>query len=134
MKWRKSSPELIELFQKILPGPPVVARKMFGYPAGFVNGNLFMGLFEDDLILRLPEKLREELLAANQAKRFEPMHGRPMREYLAVPNALTRNQIELAAWVEKSFKYGNSLKPKSSASKVRKTSTKTGKAARSKRK
>jgi TfoX/Sxy family transcriptional regulator of competence genes len=111
MPWRKSPQELIELFESVLPGPPAVQRKMFGYPAGFVNGNLFMGLFQDDMILRLPDSHRQELLASNKAKLFEPMPGRPMREYVAVPSALLCNKKELAAWVAKSFEYGASLKP-----------------------
>jgi hypothetical protein len=28
---------------------------MFGYPAAFVGGNLFMSLFQDSLVLRLSE-------------------------------------------------------------------------------
>jgi len=46
MEWRKSPQHLIETFNSVVPGPPVVPRKMFGYPAAFVNGNLFMSLFQ----------------------------------------------------------------------------------------
>jgi TfoX/Sxy family transcriptional regulator of competence genes len=134
MKWRKSPQELIDLFESVLPGPPAVERKMFGYPAGFVNGNLFMGLFQDDLILRLPDSFRQELLAANKAKIFEAMPGRPMREYIAVPGALTCDKKELAAWVAKSFAYGASLKPKLKTSKPKKERAKDGRATPSKRK
>ena len=120
MKWRKSRQELIDLFDSVLPVPPAERRKMFGYPAGFVNGNLFMGLFEDDMILRLPEIQRQELLAANKAKRFEPMPGRPMREYIAIPDALQFDKKQLAAWVGKSLAYVSSLKTKSKTKKPRK--------------
>ena len=54
MPWRKSPQELVDLFESVLPGPPAVACQMFGYPAGFVNGNLFMGLFQAEMFLRLP--------------------------------------------------------------------------------
>jgi hypothetical protein len=84
MKWRKSPQDLVDLFVSVMPGPPVVQRKMFGYPAGFINGNLFMSLFEDQMIFRLPESQRQELLKKEGAKIFEPMPGRPMREYVAV--------------------------------------------------
>ena len=125
MKWRKSPQDLIDLFESVMPGPPATQRKMFGYPAGFVNGNLFMGLFQDDLILRLPDSRRQELLAANKVKLFEPMPGRPMREYVAVANALTCNKKELVAWVAKSFEYGASLKQKVKAKKTNKPRAKT---------
>jgi hypothetical protein len=54
MKLRKSPEELVAKFDEVMPGPPATKRKMFGFPAGFVNGNMFMGLFEDSMILRLP--------------------------------------------------------------------------------
>ena len=125
MKWRKSPQALIDLFASVVPGPPAVQRKMFGYPAGFVNGNLFMGLFQDDLILRLPDTQRQALLAAGKAKLFEAMPGRPMREYIAIPSALTCGKKELAAWVAQSFQYGASLKPKSKTKKQGKARTKS---------
>jgi hypothetical protein len=52
MKWRESPPELVETFDTVLP-PPAERRLMFGYPAAFVNGNMFMGLWQEHLVLRL---------------------------------------------------------------------------------
>ena len=131
MKWQKSSQGLIDLFDTVMPGPPAVQRKMFGYPAGFVNGNMFMGLFQESMILRLPEGPREEFLIVHNTKIFEPMPGRPMREYAAVPPSVLRDRKELTAWVAKAFEYGASLKPKSSAAKPKKTPSKPKKARRS---
>jgi hypothetical protein len=68
MKWQKSPQDLIDLFTSVMPGPPAVQRKMFGYPAGFISGNMFMGLFQNDMILRLPEVQREEFLKKDDAK------------------------------------------------------------------
>lgn len=130
MKWQKSSQGLIDLFESVMPGPPAVQRKMFGYPAGFVNGNMFMGLFKESMILRLPEGPREEFLKVHSAKIFEPMAGRPMREYAAVPQSVLRNKKELAAWAAKAFEYGASLKPKSPSAKPKKSPSKPKKAKR----
>jgi len=131
MKWQKSSQGLIDLFESVMPGPPAVQRKMFGYPAGFVNGNMFMGLFQESMILRLPTGPREEFLKVHNAKIFEPMAGRPMREYAAVPQSVMRDKKELTAWVAKALEYGASLKPKSSAAKPKKNPSKPKKAKRS---
>jgi TfoX/Sxy family transcriptional regulator of competence genes len=131
MKWQKSSQDVIDLFESMFPGPPATQRKMFGYPAGFVNGNMFMGLFQESLILRLPEGPREEFLKVHSAKLFEPMAGRPMREYVGVPQAVMQNKKELAACVAKAFAYGASLKPKSATAMPKKTSSKPKKAKRS---
>jgi TfoX/Sxy family transcriptional regulator of competence genes len=112
MKWRKSPPKLVNLFQNVMPGKPAVQRKMFGYPAGFVNGNMFMGVFQEEMILRLSEQDREELLKVNSARIFEPMPGHPMREYVAVPPAMLGNRKVLLSWVSRALHYGSSLKPK----------------------
>ena len=124
MQWRKSPQQLIDLFVSVIPDPPVVQRKMFGYPAGFVNGNMFMSLFQDDMILRLPESLREEFLKVDGAKIFEPMPGRPMREYVAVPSQGMADKQKLASWVSTALEYGASLKPKSRTSKPKKAEAK----------
>jgi TfoX/Sxy family transcriptional regulator of competence genes len=113
-KLRKSPPELIAIFESVMPGPPAVPRKMFGYPAAFVNGNLFMSLFQEQMILRLPEELRAKLLADGWS-RFEPMPGRPMGEYMALPESLLNRDKELRQWVIKALTYGESLKPKAKA-------------------
>jgi TfoX/Sxy family transcriptional regulator of competence genes len=134
MKWQKSPQDLIDLFASVMPCPPAVQRKMFGYPAGFINGNMFMGLFQDDMILRLPEVQREEFLKKDGAKIFEPMAGRPMREYVAVPPRLLADKRELVSWVLKSLEYGSSLKPKSSAKKSNTSGTKPKRSASARKK
>ena len=130
MKWQKSSQGLVDLFQSVMPGAPAVQRKMFGYPAGFVNGNMFMGLFQESMILRLPTGPREEFLNDHGAKIFEPMAGRPMREYVEVPQSVMRDNKKLTAWVARAYEYGASLKPKSPAAKQKKSSSKSKKAKR----
>jgi hypothetical protein len=45
MAWTKSPQSVIDLFDKSVPsGVTVSRRKMFGYPAAFANGNLFIRL------------------------------------------------------------------------------------------
>jgi hypothetical protein len=56
---------------------------------------MFVGLFQDDMILRLSETRRVEVLKIDGAKIFEPMPGRPMREYVAVPPRVMANKMEL---------------------------------------
>lgn len=110
--WSKSPEELVALFEEVFPGPPAVARKMFGFPAGFMNGNMFMGLHQADLIVRLPAEQRAELLTQDGAHVFEPMPGRPMAEYVAVPPALLADPPALEQWVAKALAYGAALPPK----------------------
>jgi len=107
---------------------------MFSYPAGFVNGNMFMSLFQESMILRLSESHREEFLKVEGAKIFEPMPGRPMREYVAVPPRVMENKKELASWVSRALEYGESLKPKSRTSKPKNAMTNAKRPSPSKKK
>jgi TfoX/Sxy family transcriptional regulator of competence genes len=111
MAWKKPSTQLIETFDAVLPGPPAERRLMFGFPAAFVNGNMFMGLHEERLVLRLDDGPRQALLAGG-AKLFEPMKGRPMKEYVVAPAELVGDRKALAKWADKAFAYGQSLPPK----------------------
>jgi TfoX/Sxy family transcriptional regulator of competence genes len=85
---------------------------MFGFPAGFINGNMFMGLFEDSMILRLPDELRDELMKLEGAQAFAPMAGRVMRGYVVLPDSLIGDRKTLSSWVSKALAHGESLPPK----------------------
>lgn len=122
MKWRKPSAELIKTFEEVTPGSPATPRKMFGFPAAFVNGNMFMGLHQEDMLLRLPEDSRAELLKMDGARIFEPMPGRPMREYVVVPPALLKDHGKLAQWAKRALEYGLSLPPKAAKGAAKKGS------------
>ncbi|MHB1867691.1 MAG: TfoX/Sxy family protein [Nitrososphaerales archaeon] len=67
----------------------ITIQPMFGNLAGFVNGNMFTGLYGDDLFVRLFGDAREELLKLNGTSIFEPMKGRQMKDYVAVPKGWT---------------------------------------------
>jgi TfoX/Sxy family transcriptional regulator of competence genes len=131
MKWRPSPPDLLKTFDEVAPPPPVVRRKMFGYPAAFVNGNMFLGLFQEQMILRLPEQAREQLIGEGGVL-FEPMPGRPMREYVVVPPEILGDSKDLSSWVAKALAYGRGLPPK--AAKEKKKSGETARNPRAARK
>jgi TfoX/Sxy family transcriptional regulator of competence genes len=109
--WRKSPPELIDAFDAVVPGPPAERRSMFGYPCCFVGGNMFMGLFQDQLHLRLGEGDRVKLIALG-ARVFEPMAGRPMREYVSLPPSLIADRKRLREWATRSLDYAKSIPAK----------------------
>lgn len=107
--WQKSSPELVERFEAALAGiEGMEQRKMFGYPAGFVGGNLATSLFGESWLVRLPEDERGRLGWLS----FEPMPGRPMREYVALPDKITADPEQARAWVERAAGYARTLPPK----------------------
>ncbi len=114
-KWRKTPPEMEEALAEAMRPYPAQPRKMFGFSTWFVNGNMFAGTFEDAVILRLAEKDREALLAAeDEVGVFTPMEGRPMKEYLLIPEPLFSDRAWFAPHLARSFRYASSLPPKRS--------------------
>ena len=88
MPMPKPDEESRTYFEPVIPEDPrVQVRPMFGNVAGFVNGNMFMGLFGNDLFVRLSESDRAMLLQEEGAIVMEPMTGRPMKEYVVMPKA-----------------------------------------------
>ena len=116
MKFVAAPAELISIFNAVLPvDHRVEPRKMFGYPCCFTGGHMFMGLFQDHMMLRLSLEDRAELIAKGGAI-FEPYPGRSMKEYVVVPPSVLENQNALRDFVARSFCYGLSLPPKESKS------------------
>ncbi len=112
-KWTKAPDALVNLFaHAIEPLPGVEPRKMFGYPAAFVNGNMFSSLFQSSMILRLSEQDRAACASQFGARRFEPMPGRPMREYVEVPEKILKSPALLDTWLRKARDYATALPPK----------------------
>jgi hypothetical protein len=116
MSFEKSSPERIASFDAALPvDPRIQKRKMFGYPAAFVNGNFFTGLHEENVVIRLPLGLEKKLPSLKGAGTFDPMGGRPMKAWFVIPKAaklqpLLAEALELVATLE--TKQPKAKKPK----------------------
>jgi TfoX/Sxy family transcriptional regulator of competence genes len=109
--WKKSPPELIEAFEKAKPKDPAVnSRPMFGYPALFLGGNMFAGTYQDKIVVRFGAD--RSFAGARTAKAFEPMPGRPMKEYVVVPEAVVKSPAKLRAWIDHAHAYARTLPPK----------------------
>ena len=92
--------------------PEIQQRKMFGYPAAFMNGHMFAGVFQASLFVRLAEKDRMELIQKEGATPFAPMPGRVMREYVVLPPSIVESEARLTAWLSRALRYVASLPPK----------------------
>ena len=82
---------------------------MFGYPAAFVNGHMFAGVFQASLFVRLAEKDRMELIEKEGATPFAPMPGRVMKEYVVLPPSIVESEAKLTAWLSRALRYIASL-------------------------
>lgn len=113
MKWKKVSPELSELLEKNLEDFNCQKRQMFGCPAYFVNNNMFTGVHQDNIILRLSENGRKKIQDKyDEAEPFEPMKGRVMKEYIVVPEVVYSDSDEFNHWLKQSYEYVSQLPPK----------------------
>ena len=105
MPMPRPSAATLETFRALLDvGPGTVEKKMFGQLAAFVNGNMFMGVFGDTINVRLDAVGRDEALRAG-AIQFEPMPGRPMKEYVVLPPEITADGAALRSWAEKAYQH-----------------------------
>jgi len=109
---KKSPPELVESFDAAVASHPELTRRwMFGFPCTFLNGNMCTGLFQDRWFARLSDDDRAELASAG-GRGFEPMPGRPMKEYAELPQSVLDDPGELHRWLDASIAYTGSLPPK----------------------
>jgi len=99
------------------PDPRVVVKPMFGSLASFINGNMFAGLHGEELFVRLPEDERQRLLAVEGAAEFSPMPGRPMKEYVTLPEKWRQDADTVSAWVQRSLDWAETLPVKEPAKK-----------------
>ncbi len=93
-----SDPKLTERLRVSAKDGPLKERVMFGGVAFFLNGNMCVGIYHQDLILRIGEDQAELAL---KKPHINPMDitGRPMRGWVMVapPGCKTKRQLD--GWV-----------------------------------
>lgn len=113
MKWKPLSRERADLLAAAIGPFACEAKKMFGYPAYFVNRNMWTGVHGDKIFIRLSPADRDKILDEHaDAMSFEPMPGRPMKDYVELPGSLWSEPAVLNAWLKRSHAYTASLPPK----------------------
>ncbi|GAC1482914.1 MAG: hypothetical protein PVSMB9_08730 [Candidatus Dormibacteria bacterium] len=114
----KSTAEATTAFLGLVPkDPSLTTRPMFGNMAAFVNGNMFAGLFGDELFVRLPESEREKL-KKDGGKDFEPMPGRAMTGYVCVAAGWRVKPAQARASIAQAFKWTGQLPAKKPAARA----------------
>jgi TfoX/Sxy family transcriptional regulator of competence genes len=89
--------------------PGVAERKMFGGVGFTIDGNIAVGIRDEDLIVRLPPDESEAAAAADHVRPMT-MKGRgSIRGWLLVGPEATTEENALARWVERAAGYASSL-------------------------
>jgi TfoX/Sxy family transcriptional regulator of competence genes len=101
----------VDLYDKLIATNPKIERKGAANPYTSLNGNMFTLLHQSSLAIRLPEDKREEFLRRYNTTLFKA-YGTVMKEYVAVPDALLKKTKELQKYLEFSYEYAKTLKPK----------------------
>jgi len=111
--WKKVNEQMCEILDEALAPYDCEKRKMFGCPAYFINNNMFAGVHQDIIILRLSEQDRAEIRKEHdEIGPFEPFEGRPMKEYVGFPEPLASDADIFAPWVKRSFEWAVTLPPR----------------------
>jgi hypothetical protein len=87
-----ASPRKVELMferlaSRFLSDPAVSEGTGFGSNPGLrVSGKIFAMLVNGELVLKLPKDRVDQLVASGSGSRFDPGHGRVMKEWVTVPS------------------------------------------------
>jgi len=115
MTMPKPSEQAKAAFQKLVPPEPnVTTRPMFGNLAGFVNGNMFCGLFGEDLFVRV-SKDDQARVRKQGGRPFEVMPGRAMTGYVMVPAGWQKKPDATGAWIVTALSWSRALPAKDKA-------------------
>ena len=105
-------PEKVEFYDKLIATNPKIERKGATHPYTSLNGHMFTLLNPPGrLAIRLSEVEREKFLKKYKTTLFEA-YGAVMQEFVAVPDGLLPKTKELAKYLDLSYEYVKTLKPK----------------------
>jgi hypothetical protein len=105
----------LELYRRLLASVPGVKEKTnFGSSYTAVNGNMYSIISKHGVVgLRLPDGDREGFLRKYRTTLFRGDPGwPPAKEYVVVPDRMLRDASSLRPYLELSFRYALSLRPK----------------------
>src|SRR5712691_7643602 len=91
-----------EVVDELVATAPVKSGKLFGMPCLKHNetGKAFAGFYEGAMVFKLTSLSHSEALQLSGTRLFDPMGGRPMKEWVEVPveHASRWGQLAQEAW------------------------------------
>ena len=86
----------------------IVEKKMFGGLAFLVDGKMFIGINDNDLMVRVGPEAYEAALARPHVRPMD-FTGRPLTGYVYVSAAGSRTHDAVAAWIEQGMRFVGTL-------------------------
>jgi len=88
-----------------------VEKKMFGGVGFLVNGNMAVGVYKNDMIVRVEPDKHEKLLKKKHTKVFD-ITGRPMKGWLMVEPDGCKTDKQLGNWINEGVTFALTLPSK----------------------
>jgi hypothetical protein len=108
----KIPPAKLGLYEKLIATNPAMERKGDVHPYTSLNGHMFTYLDQTGTLgLRLPKDEVDAFLKKYQTTLFKS-YGVVKKDYVTVPDALLQNTKELKKYLQISYEYVKTLKPK----------------------
>jgi hypothetical protein len=85
-----------DVVDEITATSPAISGKMFGMPTLKNGTKAFAGFSDNAMVFKLGRQDHAEALALPGARLFDPMGGRPMKEWVVVPATHASKWLELA--------------------------------------
>lgn len=89
----------------------VTEQRMFGGIAFMINGNMAVGVSDDELMVRVGKEAHDQAEARRGARTFD-MGARPMRGWISVSKAGYETDKDFNSWVDQGAAFATSLPPK----------------------
>ena len=86
----------------------VTEKQMFGGIAFLWNGNMFCGVNDDELMLRLGEEVATDSLSEPHVRQMD-FTGRPLKSYVYVAAAGFKTKSQLKRWVDQTIRFAKTL-------------------------
>jgi hypothetical protein len=111
-KKSKIPPAKLELYEKLIAANPEIERKGAVHPYTSLNGHMFTYLDQTGTLgIRLPENEVDAFLKKFKTTLFKS-YGVVKKDYVTVPDTLLKNTKELGKYLQISYEYVKTLKPK----------------------
>lgn len=111
-KKSKIPPDKLALYEKLIATNPKIERKGAVHPYTSLNGHMFTYLDQTGTLgIRLPENEVAAFLKKYKTTLFKS-YGVVKKDYVTVPDASLGNTKELKKYLQMSYEYVATLKPK----------------------
>ena len=102
----------MDLYRLLLETRPDIQLKGARVRYTSLNGHMFTFISESGVLgIRLPRAEREAFLREHNTTLYEA-HGTILKEYVTVPDELLKNTPQLKRYLDLSYEYVRTLKPK----------------------